>query len=218
MWEEMFDCHKLQVHIISVAFSSGTMKMSLQSESRRHITLLLEEELCSLSLNFMRWINALKFYVQAINDWLNKCVRFQETSKKKRKWAPPPHLSLRNAGPPIYTTCGAWLDSINELEFPVKETVDTIKGLAAEVSQLVLQEKGQGRKAHVEGREPMLETHTREAFEEWNTRDYDQFQSSLVIFLSQICNFAEQSLNMYSELQTNIEDAKRNYEHKMSQP
>ncbi|XP_057526213.1 protein ROLLING AND ERECT LEAF 2 isoform X1 [Amaranthus tricolor] len=217
MWEEMFECHKLQVHIITVAFSSGSVRLSLQSELRRRNALLLVDELSNLSSIFRKWINALKFYIQAINDWLNKCVKSEEKSTKKRRWDIAPHLRLRNAGPPIYTTCGAWLDALQDL--PVQEVADTIRGLATEISHLVpQQEKVQGRKSHMEGTDPVLQMRGHESFDEWNTSNFDQIQSSFVIFLSQICSFAERSLKMYTELQTNIDDAKRNYEHKMSQP
>lgn len=215
MWEVMLDCHKQQVHIITIAFSNGSVKLSLQSESRRHIALDLEDELSNMSLCFTKWINALKSFIQAINDWLNKCVSIQEKSSKKRRWDLPPIQRLRAAGPPIYTTCGVWHDSLKEL--PVKDVAETIKGLATEISRIIPhQEKVHGKKT-LERAPSVVEMHTHDSFEEWNT-GYDQFQSSFVIFLTQICDFADRSLKMYLELQTNIEDAKRNYEHKMSQP
>ncbi|KAH9618865.1 hypothetical protein KSS87_014146 [Heliosperma pusillum] len=215
MWEVMFECHKLQVHIITISFSNGNAKLFLQSESRRQITVTLEDELSNLSASFTKWSNALRTYVQAINVWLHKCVSVKEKSSKKRRWAAPLQLTLRNAGPPIYTTCGVWLDSLEKL--PAKEVADTIKGLAAEVSRFIpRQEKAHGKKARE--KDPELEMLTpHNAYEEWDT-GYDHFRSSLVIFLSQVCNFAERSVKMYMGLQTNIEEAKRTYEHKMSQP
>lgn len=209
MWEVMFECHKLQVHIITSAFSNGSVKLSLESESRRHITQLLEEELGKLSSSFTKWNNALKSYIQAIDDWLNKCVIIQEKTSKKRRWGLPLERRLRFAGPPIYTTCGVWHDTLKELS--VTEVEETIKGLATEISRFVPLQDGKKTRKEAE------QMHTHEPFEEWNT-SYDQFQSSFVIFLNELCKFADRSLNVYSELQTNIEESKRNYEHKMSQP
>lgn len=209
MWEVMFECHKLQLHIISISFSNNTTKLSLHSESHRLVAAQLQDNLTHLSLTFTKWVNSLRTYVQAINDWLRKCVSVQEKSSKKRRWMNTPlELRLRNSGPPIYTTCGAWLDSLKEL--PVKEVSDAIKGLAAEVSPFLPQTQGK------KGGPEMLST-PQESFEDWNT-GYDRFKQGLVHFLTQMGNFAERSSKMYGQLHTDIEDAKRTYEHKMSQP
>ncbi|XP_021713436.1 uncharacterized protein LOC110681591 [Chenopodium quinoa] len=215
MWGVMFECHKLQVHIVTIAFINGNVKLSLQSESRRYITLQLEDELHKLSLSFTKWINALKSYIQAINEWLNKCVIVQEASSKKRRWGPPPERRLRSAGPPIYTICGAWHDSLKDLQ--VTEVADKINGLATEISHFIPhQEKVHGKRTFKET-PPVVEMRTHEGFEEWNT-GYDRFQLSFVHFLNELCKFSDHSLNMYTELQIKIEEAKRLYEHKMSQP
>ena len=123
---------------------------------------------------------------------------------------------LRNTGPPIYTTCGVWLDFLKEL--PIKDVSDTIKGLAVAVSRfLPHHEKTQGKKT-LEGADPALEMLTpHDTFEDWNT-SYNRFRSGLVLFLTQMSNFAECSVKTYAQLHTNVADAKRNYEHKMSQP
>uniref|UniRef100_A0A5B6ZX80 DUF632 domain-containing protein n=1 Tax=Davidia involucrata TaxID=16924 RepID=A0A5B6ZX80_DAVIN len=65
MWEVMFQCHKLQFHIISIAYNNGNSKISIQSESHRQITIHLENELSSLYTSFTKWIGAQKSYVQA---------------------------------------------------------------------------------------------------------------------------------------------------------
>lgn len=216
MWEVMSECHKQQVHIIAIAFNNGSVKLSLQSESRRHIALLLEDELSSMALCFAKWMYALNSYIQAIDYWLHKCVRVKEKSSKKRRWGLPMDQVVRISGPPIYTTCGNWLESMKNL--PVEDVTCTIKKLAIEVSHLVPHhEKIHEKKTTLGGADPTLELRTHETFDEWNT-GYDRFQSNFLIFLSGISKFADRSLDMYSELQTTIEEAKRNYEHKMSQP
>ncbi|KAK9689647.1 hypothetical protein RND81_09G073000 [Saponaria officinalis] len=216
MWEVMYECHKLQRRIIGISFSNGNAKLFLQSESRRHITVNLQAELSNLSLSFTKWSNAIKMYVQAINDWLHKCVSVQEKSSKKRRWAAPLQLRLRNAGPPIYTTCGVWLDSLKEL--PVKSVADVIKDLALQTARFIPRlEKAHGKKTY-EKLDPELEMLTpHNAYEEWNT-GYDNFQSNLVAFLKEIEMFAKHSVKMYAELQNDIKEAKRTYERKMSQP
>lgn len=217
MWEVMFECHKLQVHIITIANINGSAKLSFQSESHRQAAADLKDILFNLSLSFTKWINALRTYVQAISDWLHKCVSVEEKSTKKRRWMnTTTEQKLRNTGPPIYTTCGVWLDFLKEL--PIKDVSDTIKGLAVAVSRFLPHpEKTQGKKT-LEGADPALEMLTpHDTFEDWNT-SYDRFRSGLVLFLIQMSNFAERSVKTYAQLHTNIADAKRNYEHKMSQP
>ncbi|GAB4859268.1 hypothetical protein Ancab_010730 [Ancistrocladus abbreviatus] len=213
MWEMMYECHSLQLHIVTIAYSNSNMKISMHSEGHRQTTIHLENELGSLSSSFTKWVSAQKFYVQAINNWLHKCVSINQKSSKRNKRSSPP--SLRHLGPPIYMTCGVWLEKLDTL--PSKEVVDATKGLAAETSRfLPHQEKSQGKKA-TEGADPAVQMLNAEAFEDWNS-SYDNFRTSLVIFLHQLTNFADCSVKMYGELQKAIEEAKRNYQHWMSQP
>lgn len=193
MWKVMFDCHKLQYHVIAVALTTST-KISIQSE----ITLHLETELSVLSANFMKWIESQKFYLQAINSWLFKCVSLpQERTRRKRRTPPP---QLRNLGPPIYAACDVWLEKLSAL--PSKEVADSIKELAAEVHRFLPRlEKNHGKS-----------TNGTEAEVEELSPSFDGFRSSLVEFLGKISKYSESSVNMYDELKGAIEDAKNNYD------
>ncbi|KAF2300078.1 hypothetical protein GH714_008080 [Hevea brasiliensis] len=67
----------------------------------------------------------------------------KKPTKKKRKQQSP-SLTLRRSGPPIYVTCGTWLDKLEAL--PAKQVVDATKGLAGETAHLLpRQEKNQGK-------------------------------------------------------------------------
>ncbi|GMH07130.1 hypothetical protein Nepgr_008970 [Nepenthes gracilis] len=214
MWEMMSESHMLQLHIITIAYSNDNAKIPMHSESHRQITTLLENELSTLSSSFTKWVFAQKSYVLAINNWLLKCVVVNEKSSRRKSRMPPP--PLRISGPPIYTTCGVWLDKLEAL--PAKDVADAIKGLAAETSRfLPHQEKTGRKKTAVKGANPALGILNGEAFEDWNT-GYDHFRSSLVIFLNRLSTFSESSVKMYGELQKAIQEAKRNYQHLMSQP
>ncbi|GAB2275049.1 hypothetical protein Dimus_009817 [Dionaea muscipula] len=212
MWETMSECHKLQLHVISIAHSNYNAKISLHSESHHEITTNLKNQLGTLSSSFTKWVSAQKSYVQAINDWLVNCVSVPP--KKKSRRARPPQLS--SLGPPIYTTCSVWLGKLDAL--PAKEVADAIKGLAAETSRFLpsSQEKSKGgkknQKIEAGGAGPELEMLYGEAaaFEDWNT-GFDHFRSSLVIFLSHLSTFAESSVSTYRDLQKAIDDAKRKY-------
>lgn len=204
MWEVMFECHKLQFQIISVAYNDTHSKISIKSDSHRQITIHLENELNSLSSSFTKWISAQKVYLQAINNWLVKCVSLpQKSSRRKRRLPPPP---LRNFGPPIYATCAVWLDLLAEL--PSKDLTDSIKSLASETSHfLPRQEKNQGKS----GSETAVNLLADDVSEDWIS-GFDRFRSSLVGFLGQLNNFSERSVQKYAELKKDIQDAKIKYD------
>lgn len=220
MWEVMLECHKLQFHIISIAYNNGNTKFSVQSESRRQITIHLEDELSSLSSSFMKWFGAQKSYLKSIDGWLLKCVSFpQKASKKKRR---PQEIPFRYYGPPIYVTCGIWLEKLEKLEKPpAKELVDSIKSLAAETSRfLPRQEKKEGKDAnqsdltswkHDNGSDSAVNMLRDEVSQDGDS-GFDNFQISLAGFCCKLNNFAESSVKMYLDLQEAIQRAKSNYE------
>ncbi|KAJ0020925.1 hypothetical protein Pint_31628 [Pistacia integerrima] len=215
MWEVMYECHKLQFHIISVAFNNGNSKISIQSDSHRQITIHLESELSSLSSSFTKWIEAQSSYLKAIKSWLYKCVYLrQKYSRRKRPLPAPP---LRNYGPPIYATCDVWLEKLDELHR--EHVTNSIKNLAAETIRfLPRQDKNQGKSTTrlstswnaENGSDPAINIMTDEASEEWIS-GFDRFRSSLVRFIGQLNNFAKDSVDKYVELLQAIKDAKNNY-------
>ncbi|KAH6765989.1 bZIP transcription factor [Perilla frutescens var. hirtella] len=209
MWEMMVESHKLQFHIISVSHAPRSTKITVQSDSRRQITIHLEHVLSSLSSSFTKWVSAQKLYVESIDKWLFKCVLLpQNPSKRNKRMRPPP---IRNTGPPIYMICGAWLEMIDKL--PCKGVVNSIKDLEAEVAHfLPRQEKSQGKGGNHgdHGMTTMLR-------DEDLIPALDRFRTSLAGFLGQLNNFAESSLSMFADLQKTIQEAKSNYEQPKSQ-
>lgn len=217
MWEGMFECHRLQYHIISVAYNNGTTKISIQSESHRQFTIHLGTVLSSLSSSFAKWIGAQKSYLQAINGWLVKCVPVEEKSSKKKRRRTSEH-PLRDTGPPIYAACDVWLDMLDKL--PTKELTDSIKGLASETSFfLPRQEKSQDKsKNKPHSTDPHLNILRDDAPPVDWVSGFERFQSSLARFLEQLNNFAESSVKMYGRLEQTIKDSRARYERSMSQP
>lgn len=213
----MLDCHKLQLHIVSIAHSPGNIKISINSDSHRQIIINLENELSSLSSSFMKWIGAQKTYVEAINTWLLKCVFFEDkSSKKKRRQL----LPSRKVGPPIYVICGVWMDMFDSL--PTKDVVDATKSLAAEITHfLPRHEKNQAKGANhphqydwqsgVNG-DPGITPSRDDASGDCIAGNYDRFQTSLAAFLGQLSKFAESSVKMFAHLQKATQDAKSMYE------
>ncbi|KAI9100902.1 hypothetical protein K1719_024026 [Acacia pycnantha] len=215
MWEVMFECHKQQFQIISAAYNNCHARTTMQSELRRQITAYLENELHYLSSSFAKWIEAEKSYLECINGWLCKCVLLQQkSSKRKKKYQPPP---LRNFGPPIYATCGVWLEKLKTL--PSKEVTDSIKSLAVETARfLPRQEKNQRKGVNhphttwkgdngSESRHNLLGDDASEAC-------FDRFRANLIRFFGQLNNFAGSSVKMHAELRQAIQDAKNHYQHR----
>ncbi|XP_048136030.1 protein ALTERED PHOSPHATE STARVATION RESPONSE 1-like [Rhodamnia argentea] len=224
MWEVMFECHKLQFNIISVAYSSSNTKIPVYSEGHRQITLHLENELSSLSSSFTKWIGAQKTYLEAINNWLGKCILLPQKPPERKRWKP--RRPLWSCGPPIYATCELWLQKLEAL--PSKDVAESVKGLAAEIHQfLPRQERNQGKNAKHPRTPPTpweggngadLEVNTLRdyASEDWTT-GVDRFRSSLVGFLGKLNKYAESSVDMYTSLEKAIQESKSNYDKLKSQ-
>ncbi|KAG9138546.1 hypothetical protein Leryth_012887 [Lithospermum erythrorhizon] len=206
MWELMCECHKLQVHIVSTASLPGSAKIFLQSDSKRHLAVQLENMLSTLASSFVKWIDAHKSYIESLHKWLNKCVSLpRESTRRNRRRQPAPFWK---SGPPIYIVCGVWLEKFEML--PTKEVIDSIKGLSTEISHMLpRQEKHHGKTASL-----MQSTDENGNHEPSGDKikGFDHLQTSLVFFLRQLNKFAESSMVMYAELQKEIEIAKRNYQ------
>ncbi|CAA7018407.1 unnamed protein product [Microthlaspi erraticum] len=198
MWEVMLECHKVQFRLISACYRSGNIKLNMQSELHRQVTSHLEDELSALASSFTKWITGQKTYIKAINEWLVKCVALPKQSSKRKRRAPPP--SLRNFGPPIYATCGIWLEKLEEL--PTKEVSSSVKALASDVARfLPRQEKNRNKKKN----DHLLQDETLEDC----GPGFDRFRTSLEGFVGQLNQFAESSVKMYAELKQGIEEAKK---------
>lgn len=212
MWEVMHECHKSQFLIMTSIHKNSYTKISLQSDTHRQITIYLESELSTLSSSFTKWISAQKTYVQSLNMWLDKCVPPQKSVKKRRRQQP----SLRDYGPPIYVTCGVWLEKLENL--PVKEVADSIKDLAAEINHfLPRQEKVKGGHHAMPWQrvnnsdDPAGVNLLQEEVSEDRNASFDRLKSRLEGFLAQLSKFSGLSLEMFTDLQKAIQDKKNHY-------
>uniref|UniRef100_A0A1J3HMW4 DUF632 domain-containing protein n=1 Tax=Noccaea caerulescens TaxID=107243 RepID=A0A1J3HMW4_NOCCA len=207
MWEVMLECHKVQFRLISACYRSGNIKLNMQSELHRHVTSHLEDELSALALSFTKWITGQKSYIKAINEWLVKCVALPKQPSKRKRRAPPP--SLRNFGPPIYATCGIWLEKLEEL--PTKEVSSSVKALASDVARFLPRQEKNRNKKHRSGEKKHDHLLQDETLEDCGP-GFDRFRTSLEGFVGQLNQFAESSVKMYAELKQGIEEAKNKYE------
>ncbi|KAJ0977553.1 hypothetical protein J5N97_013027 [Dioscorea zingiberensis] len=222
MWEKMLDCHKHQYNILLSLCNNGTTGISVMPESHQQAVLLLEFELNSLGSNFTKWISAHKSYLEAINGWLHKCVYpLRHKSSRRRKNL---EFSPRSDGaPPIFVTCGDWLEFLNDKDFPTRKVEVAIQALVGiTVKFLPHQAKSHGNiskfsLSRKEGRSEELEkdiwtNETPEELSQEPRQDLDSLLSGLVIFIDQLKIFAESSLDKYVALQKSIDAARNAYE------
>ncbi|PKA58511.1 hypothetical protein AXF42_Ash008798 [Apostasia shenzhenica] len=216
MWAMMLDCHKNQCKIISDACTMESCKESLLSEYHQQATMLLRFELSSLCSSFTKWIAAHKSYLQAINNWLLKCVLMvpkQKSMRKKHSQFSP----RSDIAPPIFITCRDWLTLLNDL--PIKEVKNAISELIEVVSLFLPRtENNHGNltsifslsrrsKDNVHYEEiPNNETSVNSSV------NYDSLQSVLVVFFHHLSSFAESSVAKYEALRKTIDEARVRYD------
>ncbi|KAK4780120.1 hypothetical protein SAY87_016226 [Trapa incisa] len=216
MWEVMFECHNRQVQIISAAQIVVDRSTFMLLESRRQITINLETELNSLSSNFMKWINAQKSYLQAIYNWLEKCVLMPQKIGRRKRRAPPPQLR-KLGGPPIYATCGSWLEYLNDLS--TNPVVDSIKTLSVQTYRFLPRlEKNRGKNPHPPSTSQKTDDGTDSVVSMLRDDDasedqrsgsgFDRFKSGLLRFLEELKKYSSSTVKMYVELDKSIKEAK----------
>ncbi|KAI0520084.1 hypothetical protein KFK09_007549 [Dendrobium nobile] len=215
MWGMMLECHKNQHKIISDARKKNSYKVSVHSDSHRQATMLVQFELNSLCSSFTKWIASLKSYLQAINNWLLKCVLMppapKQKSSRRRQFSPRTDIA-----PPIFVTCRDWLALMDELD--VEQVEDAISDLT-KVTALFMPhtEKGKGSlistfsfSRSFKGGEQYEEIEKNEVSVDWSL-NYDSLQSGLVVFFDRLKSFAESSLVKYEALQASINEARSTY-------
>ena len=211
MWATMLECHRHQHEIIKLICNSGSMKVSIRSESQLQASLLLQVELSTLCSHFQKWISSHRTYLNSLNSWLLKCVkslqRRRKSSRKKKVEADP---ITKYAVAPIFKTCESWIDLLDNL--PTKDLEDSIKGLAADINRsMPHQEKRRGS-----SKLTFSLTHSGrlngEMGEVQRSDLPTDLQSSLEIFLGKLETFSEVSVQDYTVLKEKIDEAKTNYE------
>ncbi|RLN39750.1 uncharacterized protein C2845_PM01G13570 [Panicum miliaceum] len=211
MWATMLECHRHQHEIIKLVCNSGSMKVSIRSESQLQASLLLQVELSTLCSNFQKWISSHRAYLNSLNSWLLKCVkslqRRRKSSRKKKVEADP---ITKYAVAPIFKTCESWIELLDDL--PTKDLEDAIKGLAADINRsMPHQEKrrGSSKLTFSLSHSGRLNGNMGEVQRSDLPTD---LQSSLEIFLGKLETFSEVSLQEYMVLKGKIDEAKTNYE------
>ncbi|KAG0489528.1 hypothetical protein HPP92_006391 [Vanilla planifolia] len=213
MWAMMLDCHKNQSKIISDVCIRSSTKVSASPELHQQVVELLQLELRSLSSSFTKWISAHKFYLQAINNWLLKCVLMAPAAKNKSTRRKSLQFSPRkDIAPAIFVTCQDWLKLLEEL--PEKEVEDAINKLIEVAAQFLPRtERGDGglRSTLSFSRKVNEEIQREEETVDWSL-NYDSLQSCLAVFFDRLKSFAESSLAKYEALQRSINEARDRYD------
>ncbi|KAK8591984.1 hypothetical protein V6N13_062577 [Hibiscus sabdariffa] len=134
MWKSMLECHRSQCQVIREAKALGLVGSSKKhNDDHLKATLQLEHELMNLTIRFSSWIGAQKGYVRGLNNWLLKCL-YYEPEKSDDGIAPSSH-------PPIFVICNQWSQAMDRIS--EREVIDSMRGLAISVLQLMEQDKSE---------------------------------------------------------------------------
>lgn len=217
----MLKSHKLQYSIIFLAYNNGSSKISVQSESHQQATIHLENELNYLCSSFMKWIGAHKAYLQAIKNWLDKCVSPLPQKSSRGKPVPVELKPLQMGAPPIFITCHDWLNGVEGLEKKRVNVADSIKELMLVIASYLPQQENHGKDhstmfPSVPRRKTDDGNRNEATVPDWNS-GFQGLQTSLVRFFSQLYDFAESSVFMYTDLRQKIEAAQIQYDNPRKQ-
>ncbi|XP_051133920.1 protein ALTERED PHOSPHATE STARVATION RESPONSE 1 [Andrographis paniculata] len=141
MWKSMLECHQSQCQAITEAKRLDAIALRKHfSDDHFEATRQLEHDLINWTLRFSYWVGAQKGYVQALNNWLMKCLLYvpEETDDGTVPFSPG-----RIGAPPVFVVCYQWwhlLDRISE-----KEVIDSMREFASNVLQLWDRDKAEMR-------------------------------------------------------------------------
>ncbi|EPS71479.1 hypothetical protein M569_03285, partial [Genlisea aurea] len=105
MWKSMFESHRAQGEAIQVA-------KELDGTPRLDVIYQLENDLIDWATSFTHWFTAQRRYVQALNNWLLKCLLYIPEEEDTPD-GPAPFSPGRLGAPPIFVICHQWSQSLD---------------------------------------------------------------------------------------------------------
>ncbi|PKU80921.1 nitrate regulatory gene2 protein-like [Dendrobium catenatum] len=203
MWKVMLECHHAQFITISLAYHVRSSRIAFKDESYRQTLMHFHGEVnCYLSC-FTSWINAHKYYLEALNMWLQKCILPPRECHKYRKVATafPPRQTVF---PPIFVLCQNWLAGINSLAY--KELCDAIGGVVS-IIESKENEKWYGD-LEIEN---MLESVGREEKKGRENWRLSGLQTSLKRWFDQLTKVSEAAVKIFEDVQKSNDAASMEY-------
>ncbi|XP_038997675.1 protein ALTERED PHOSPHATE STARVATION RESPONSE 1-like isoform X2 [Hibiscus syriacus] len=212
MWKAMLECHHSQYITISLAYHSRNSTDAPQGDTRRQIMAQLRQEIECFGVSFTDWVNSHASYLEALNGWLQNCIKEpQERSKNRYPFSPHRYLGF---GPPIFVLCREWSAGIKAL--PAEELSTAIKSFLSDICHLMDEQvdKLQKNDKSVDGTH--RESGSKDGLSLLTDGDTNDdvssnlscIQASLTRVLDRLNKFSEASVKMYEDVRQ-ISDAAR---------
>nr|XP_018677951.1 PREDICTED: uncharacterized protein LOC103976714 isoform X2 [Musa acuminata subsp. malaccensis] len=207
MWKAMLECHHAQFITISLAYHAKTSTAATHREAYKQALIHLQHEIEYFSCSFSNWINAHKFYVEALSAWLQKCILQPRERRKGRRTIFPPRHAI---SPPIFVVCNDWLAGLKSV--PAEELFDSIKSIVSVIHDSFEQpiEEKQIEKVPDEPEK----TEVPENKEGNHCKRYlnlDNLQACLTRAFDWLTKFAEASMRVYEDVKQGNEIARVAY-------
>ncbi|CAL9206605.1 protein ALTERED PHOSPHATE STARVATION RESPONSE 1-like [Musa acuminata AAA Group] len=207
MWKAMLECHHAQFITISLAYHAKTSTAATHREAYKQALIHLQHEIEYFSYSFSNWINAHKFYVEALSAWLQKCILQPRERRKGRRTIFPPRHAI---SPPIFVVCNDWLAGLKSV--PTEELFDSIKSIVSVIHDSFEQpiEEKQMEKVPDEPEK----TEVPENKEGNHCKRYlnlDNLQACLTRAFDWLTKFAEASMRVYEDVKQGNEIARVAY-------
>ncbi|KAE8709605.1 putative transcription factor [Hibiscus syriacus] len=215
MWKAMLECHHSQYITISLAYHSSNSTDAPQGDTRRQIMAQLRQEIECFGVSFTDWVNSHASYLEALNGWLQNCIKEpQERSKNRYPFSPHQYLGF---GPPIIVLCREWSAGIKAL--PAEELSTAIKSFLSDICHLMDDQANKLPKLDGSvdanngepGRKDGLNALTDEDTNDDVYSNLSCIQASLTRVLDRLNKFSEASVKMYEDVRQKGDGARIMY-------
>ncbi|KAF6149164.1 hypothetical protein GIB67_026020 [Kingdonia uniflora] len=203
MWKTLLECHQRQYIIISLAHIANNS--ATQGENHMQVGVYLQQEIECFSSNFADWITAHRSYVEAINAWLQSCIKLPPRSKGKRVFSP-----RRALAPSIFVLFHDWSAEMKTL--PLEELMDAIRAFASDIQSSVAQHREEQQQKQLSSQlNNNGENHIDIEVKSGRCSDLSSIHTSLTKVFDALTKFAEAAVKMYEGIQQGTEAAQVAY-------
>ncbi|KAJ8557978.1 hypothetical protein K7X08_004744 [Anisodus acutangulus] len=113
MWRSMLKCHQKQFQAVMGSKTRALRaNTGFQRDSRLRATLELEMQLLSWCSHFNDWICSQKSYVESLNGWLLRCLKYEPEEIPD---GPVPFSPGRLGAPQVFVICNDWSQAMEAI-------------------------------------------------------------------------------------------------------
>ncbi|CAN4099670.1 unnamed protein product [Withania somnifera] len=113
MWRSMLKCHQKQFQAVMESKTRALRaNTGFQRDSSLRATLELEVQLLSWCNHLNDWICSQKSYVESLNGWLLRCLKYEPEDTPD---GPVPFSPGRLGAPPVFVICNDWCQAMEAI-------------------------------------------------------------------------------------------------------